>query len=203
MQEVALKVLPRKKEDGSPNRIRNAGFVPAVVYGHDIEGALALKVPARDLEKIVDETIYTKVINLQIEELGQEYKVMVKEIQRDPIKDRILHADFYRFSLEEEIETVVPIHVEGEEKVESRGGILQFGLRELEIRCLPTRIPEVIEVDVSDLEIGDSIHVSDLKVPEGVEVISDPDSVVVSVVAPALTGEEGEEEAGAAETPEA
>ncbi|MDN5292916.1 MAG: large subunit ribosomal protein [Eubacteriales bacterium] len=202
MQEVVLKVLPRKKEDGSPNRIRNAGFVPAVVYGHDIEGALALKVPARDLERIVDETIYTKVINLQIEELGQEYKVMVKEIQRDPIKDRILHADFYRFSLEEEIETVVPIHVEGEEKVESRGGILQFGLRELEIRCLPTRIPEVIEVDVSDLEIGDSIHVSDLKVPEGVEVISDPESVVVSVVAPALTAEEGEE-AGAAETPEA
>jgi large subunit ribosomal protein L25 len=116
--------------------------------------------------------------------------VLVKELQRDPVSARALHADFYAVDLEQAIQVAVPIHVKGTAPGVTNGGILDHALRELQIECLPRAIPDQILVDVSQLEIGMSLHVRDLVLPEGVKLMSDPDLSVVSVVVPAALEEE-------------
>jgi large subunit ribosomal protein L25 len=110
--------------------------------------------------------------------------VMLKEIQKNPVDREILHIDFYEVSLSKEIDVMVGIKVVGKAPGVEKGGILQEASRELEIRCLPTRIPNHIEVDVSTLDIGDSIHAEDLPLAEGIRVLSDPRLTLITVVPP-------------------
>ncbi len=127
---------------------------------------------------------------------------MIKEIQVDPVKQTILHVDFYAISMDKKISLEVPITLTGTAVGVSEGGILQQVRRTLEISCLPDRIPEALEIDVSNLAIGDSLHVSDLEIPEGIEVLAEERLTVVTVVPPTkveeiepeiLEEEEGEE----------
>jgi len=130
--------------------------------------------------------------------------VLIKEVQRDPITNAPLHADFFALDMTHTIDVEVPIHVTGTAVgVSLMGGILDHVLREIEVECLPGSIPDEIVVDVSALEIGDSIHIRDLVLPAGVELRSDPDLSVVSVVAPkAIEDELPEAEEAAAAAPE-
>ena len=132
-------------------------------------------------------------------------QVLLKELQRDPVSGDFLHADFFAVDLLNTIQISVPIHLEGTAAGVLMGGIVDHALRELEVECLPNAIPEEFTVDVSLLEVGQSIHVRDLGLPDGVTLISDADLSIVSVVAPAAaeeeapTDEESEEAAAAAE----
>ncbi len=120
--------------------------------------------------------------------------MLVKEIQRNPVTGAYMHADLFAVDLKEKIHVDVPVHLTGTAEGVTMGGILDHALRDLEVQCLPGAIPEEFSVDVSALEIGDSIHVRDLELPEGVELLVDPNLSIVSVVAPAAVEEEVPEE---------
>jgi len=201
MEKVILKA---DKRDGTGKKIakqlRSKGVIPANVYKNG-KGAQSIQLGEVELTNI----LHTKagenvIITLSIAGVkDNERTVVIKEIQRDAIKDRVLHVDFNEISLTEELRVDVPIIAKGEPVgVKAEGGILEHILWELEIECLPTAIPEKIEVDVSALKVGDSVFVKDISMAAGVKVLNDPELTVVIVKPPKVevVAAEVEEEAG-------
>ena len=192
MERVQLKAEIREEVGKKfTKRLRKEGCVPAVVYKEGKKTA-HLKVNEKDLLG----TLHTKaganvLINLKIDDgtkgkdKDKDHVVIVKEVQRHPIKDHLLHVDFQEISLTEKLTVDVPVVVKGEaEGVVKDEGILEHVLWEVKVECLPTDIPEKIEVDVAHMKIGDSILVKDLKVPPGVKVLADMEQTIISVVPP-------------------
>ena len=188
MEKVILKAELRKGTGKAvAKNLRNKNLVPANVYKGS-KGAVSLQVSGDDLTEV----LHTKagenvIITLKISgEAGAKDKtVLIKEIQREPIKDRILHVDFHEISLTEALKVNVPLASHGEPVgVKIDGGILEHVMWELQVECLPTSIPEKIEVDVSNLKIGDSIFVKNIVVPEGVKVLNDPELIAMIVKPP-------------------
>ncbi|MCK4428624.1 MAG: 50S ribosomal protein L25, partial [candidate division Zixibacteria bacterium] len=179
------------------------GMIPAVVYGAETS-PLPLEVEAKSFHALLRSGLGENVIvtlNIDDQENGDK-KVLIREVQRDPVWGNILHVDFQQISLTKKLTINVPIHLVGTSiGVQQDGGILQHVLRELEVECFPTDIPEKIEVDVTNLKIGDSIHVGDIKL-EKVEILSDPQGSIVSVVPPTVFKEPEVAPAAAAEEPE-
>lgn len=201
MEEIILEATLREEAGKSKVKpLRKSGFIPAIVYGEG-KKTVSIKVERRSVLRLIHEHhIENVIINLKIagdEKKAKDSAVIIKEIQRDPVRDDILHIDFNQISLTKEIKVKVPITAKGEPVgVKVDGGSLEHVIWELEIECLPTQIPPKIEVEVSQLKIGDAILVKDLTLPPGIKVLQDPDQVVVSVAAPvkeeaALTPEEG------------
>lgn len=166
--------------------LREQGIVPGIVYGRNT-ASLRIKFPRKALEKIM-----AGGRNTMIEvELGDRTEtVMVRELQRHPVKGEIEHVDFYRISLQETMELEVPIVLIGEAAGVKEGGILTPGLRLLTVECLPTQVPTKIEADVSGLEIGDKLTVADLKIPAEVKLLTETDEVVATVSAARVVVEE-------------
>lgn len=193
MAQNVLAAEPRERS-GKENarKIRRAGRIPAILYGRG-KPSVPLSLDPRDLEKLLQtsDAGLNTLIDLKLPKDGKkgEKVVLVKEIQRDPVRGFLLHVDLLELDLTETVEVSVPIHLTGKSKGVEMGGVLDHTLRELEIECLPRAIPDEIEVDVSQLEIGDVIHVSDLRLPEGVELRSDPELAVAHVFAPAAEEE--------------
>jgi len=187
-------------------RLRKQGIVPAVLYGVDMEN-LALGIDDKELNKV----LHGKggghaLIDLQVGRGSSEgpldKTVIIKEIQRDHLRDSILHVDFAAISLTEKLVTQVAVVDFGEAVGVTQGGILEHIIRELEVECLPTDIPEKISVDVSGLAIGKSIRVGDIASPPGVKILDDPSLIVITVSVPKVEVEKEEvaaEEAAAAE----
>lgn len=197
MAEIALVVQPRTEVGkNAAKKLRRQGLVPGVVYGPGRE-PVPVSVSDRDLMRVARIAGYTKLIDLDI--AGDKRVVLIKELANDPIKDSVIHVDFQEVRMDREIQTLVPIVFVGEDKRESDGGIISAGLRELAIRCLPSAIPDAIEVDISGMKIGDTLLVSDLSLPEGVICEDDPEEVVVSITVPDTVADEEETEAGEAE----
>jgi large subunit ribosomal protein L25 len=188
METVALNVRSREETGkGVARSLRRQAQLPAVFYGRGLQ-PVPLAVKAGEVDKLISSAAGENVlIDLNIERDGstQSHRAMIKEIQVDPLKQTILHVDFYAISMDEKISLEVPVTLTGEAVGVSEGGILQQVRRSIEINCLPDRIPEALEVDVSNLAIGDSLHVSDLGVPEGVEVLAEERLTVATVVPPA------------------
>ncbi len=174
---------------GIARRLRAAGRIPAVLYGKGREPR-ALSVDSGELERLLHTTGagMNTLIDLQGE--GGEEVVLVKELQREPVYGKYLHADFYVVDLTQTVDVQVPIHFVGKAAGLDMGGIIEHALREIELECLPRSIPEAIEVDVTSLELGDSIHVRDLVLPDGVSVRTDGDLSVASCVQPKVVEEE-------------
>lgn len=197
---------------GSARKIRASGRVPAVVYGRGRE-PMPITTDPRNLERILHKSDAGRntLIDLVVEgaSKGDATVVLVKDLQVDPVQGSLLHVDFNVVDLDEKVTVEVPVHLIGIPVGVSQGeGILDHTLREIEIECLPRNIPDSIEIDVSRLEIDDSVHVRDLTAPEGTEIVSDESLSVVSVVAPRaieeeVTPAEGEEAAAAEEGAEA
>jgi large subunit ribosomal protein L25 len=170
------------------NRLRAAGRIPAVVYGARGEGrtadAIAVAVDPRAVWRILrSESGANTLISLKVD--GRESRVMVKEYQLDPITHTLLHADFYQLAMDRAITVTVPIHVKGESRgVKTQGGLLDFVTREIEIECLPTDIPEHIDVDVTELLLNQSIRLRDLPESPKWKAVTDPDTMLVHVVMP-------------------
>jgi len=193
---VVLKAQPREDLTKSVTKeIRNAGRVPAVVYGQDKENK-TVSVDSVDLLKTVRDEGRNAVISLDIEN-GETIDVMAYEHQVDPLKGEVIHADFYVVNMQEEMDVEVALHLEGEAPGVKEGGVLQQPSFELQVRAKPADIPEGITADVSALEIGDSLSIADLKVEGKFEFLDDTETTIATVVPPTeeeeTTDEEGAE----------
>lgn len=203
METLTLEVEPREGTGKGPaRRARAQGRMPAVFYGAKTEGQ-NLTVDAREFGRRIANLEGTHLIELRssVSQLDKRM-VLLREVQHHPVTGAPVHADFYEVALDSAIVVRVPLHFEGKAAGVALGGILQPIIREMEVRCLPTAIPEFIAVDVSALAVHDALHVADLKLPEGVEVMIDEGETVVSVLPPTAEakgeGAEGAEGAVAA-----
>jgi large subunit ribosomal protein L25 len=175
--------------------MRRQGLTPANIYGHNVP-SLAIQLDTNELIRTLRHVPRTALMRLAVQGEAAPRPVLIRQIQRHPVDDAILHVDFYQVSMTEKMRTEVPVHVVGSTPaIDDLGGILVQELNTVEVECLPADIPAAIEVDLSKIEaIGESLHIRDLMVPANVTVHGDPDAVVARVAAPEL-----EEEAEAAE----
>jgi len=181
---------------GVARRLRRDDRIPAVFYGPNAKATM-LSVGYSDLKGIIKQNTSENIIlGLQIEsESGIESrKVMLKELQIDPIKDTYLHADFYEISMDKELTVDIPVHLVNTPIGVPKGGILQHVKREITITCLPDNLVDSLEVDVSGLDIGDSIHIRDIEIPEGITTAQEDHLTIAVVVAPSVIAEEEEVE---------
>ncbi len=187
MERVMLDASVRQsKGKTGARRLRHGGQVPAIVYGHGRE-PVAVSVESKALRAALHTHAGMNVlIDLDIRTNGTADKqlVIVKELQRNIFTHDIIHVDFQAISLEETLEAHVPIVLIGTPKGVVDGGVLDQHLREVLVECLPTQIPEHIEIDVTDLVVGRAVHVGDLRIPEGVALLTPPGEVVATVLAP-------------------
>lgn len=190
MATAQLSATPRASSGKGPARsLRSAGQIPGVVYGH-ARDPQPLTLDTREFEKLLTHiAAESTVIELSLD--GQTTKTLIREIQRHPFKRQILHVDFQELVAGEKVTVNIPIVLIGvPDGVRTSGGVLDQTLRELSIHVDPSAIPDHIEVDVMGLIIGHSIHVSELVLPEGVEVLSEPEASVCVVAAPRAVVEE-------------
>jgi large subunit ribosomal protein L25 len=183
-------------------RLRAQGLIPGVVYGGEGSGTPVAVNPKELMQILRSESGANTLINLKLD--GGESRVLLKEFQLDPVGHTLLHADFYRIALDKMLTVTVPVVLRGEAKgVKVQGGVVDFVHREIEVECLPTDIPERIEVDVSELMINDSIRVRDLAQSPKWKAISEPEMMIVHVVALKAEEEPAAAEAAVAAAPAA
>lgn len=202
MELIKLQSQPRSKTGNGPARVlRREGRIPAVLYGRNRSPEM-LSIDAKEFENALKQHRGGQVffnLTIEKEEASLSRPTMLKELQSHPVSGSFLHADLYEIDMNRKIHVNVPLVTKGTCKGVEMGGILQIVRRELEVLCLPIEIPEVLEVDVTDLEIGGAIHLQDIPVPANVEIPADVNFTVVTVLG--VRGEaagEGEEEAGEA-----
>ena len=202
MNRIALEVEQRTETGKGPSRrLRAAGKVPAVLYGKKAQ-PLSLTLNKLDLMKAVEKAGTNPIFQLNIKGAGgaATRRAILKERQIRPLDSTLLHIDFLEVSMDEALEVHVPIECEGTPVGVEKGGIFQQVVRELKVRCLPGDIPNVIKVDVTSLELGHAIHVSDLTLPSGVTAAEEPGTAIATVVAPRKEEEQAPEEAAPSES---
>jgi large subunit ribosomal protein L25 len=172
---------------GGARKSRAAGLIPGVLYGHG-EDPVAVSIEGRAFQLALHHHEGgNAIVNLAL--AGSEHTALIRDVQYDPINHAVLHLDFQRISLTEEVEVSVTVHMVGTPVgVKDGGGILETIVREVEVRCLPTAIPNAIDIDVTALNIGDSVHARDLSAP-GVTILTDPDATIATVVPPTVMEE--------------
>lgn len=183
MAEVTLEVS-RREASGKEiaKKLRRDGEVPGVVYGGRRE-PVAITVNRKAVADLIQKSDHgvRSIFLLKMAGTDQQRHAMIKDIQIDPISRRMTHIDFVRVMMDEVVRVTVPVHLSGTAKGVKEGGVLDWQMRELHVECLPNAIPDTIEVDVENIDVHDYVHVSDLKLPEGVKVLEDPERVVVGV----------------------
>jgi large subunit ribosomal protein L25 len=186
VSETALVVEVREAiGKGAVRKLRVAGRIPAILYGQGKE-SIPLTLDPRALDRVLRSSGANTLLDLTVEgrsDLGTPV-ALVKDLQRHPIRGTIQHADLYQVDLTKTVEVEVPIHLVGKPKGLDFGGLLEHMLREVKLECLPRSIPASIEVDVSNLEVGDVVHVRDLALPSGVSLVSDGDLGVAACALP-------------------
>jgi large subunit ribosomal protein L25 len=190
MATAQLSATPRDGTGkGSARTLRAEGKIPAIIYGHGRDPQ-PLAIETRELEKLLSKiSAESTVIELSLD--GTSARTLIREIQRHPFKRQILHVDFQELVAGEKVTVRIPIVLMGvPDGVRQDGGILDQTMRELEIEVDPSNIPNHVEVEVTSLKIGDSVHVADIKLPEGVELVGEADSTVCVVSAPRAVVEE-------------
>jgi large subunit ribosomal protein L25 len=205
VSELSLAVEIREQTGkGAARRLRAGGRFPAVVYGHGKE-TVPIEVNAGEFDKLIKtgHAGLNTLFSLKGDARVEGRTVLVKELQREPLKGTVVHVDLYEVNLQESIRVSVPIRTVGTPVGVGLGGLLEHVMREIELDCLPTAIPDEIVVDVTDLDIGDTIHVSGLDLPDAVEKHISDDLPVVSVVVAKVHELEEEEEAEEIEGEEA
>jgi large subunit ribosomal protein L25 len=200
--ETKLQAEPRSETGKGPaRRLRATGRVPATLYGHGVEPT-SISVSAQDLLHLFHQTAGASVlVDLKLD--GQELLTIVREVQRDHIHNRFIHVDFMAVRRDEKIVVNVELHETGDSAGVHAGGVIEHHLREVELRCLPANVPERLEFDITKLQLGESVRVGDLVPPEGVEILTDPDTMVLAVVEPAVMDTELDLGVAGEEAPEA
>ena len=188
MEKILIKADTRaEKGKSTARRLRKEGRIPAVLYGREVD-PLSISVSLKDWERLGKQLKRTVILNMEVHGLKKKAEhrpVMIKHVQTGVLKNEILHIDFLQVSMERTIEVEIPIHLVGRSKGETNDGIVDQHLRSIKVECLPTQIPEKIEVDISDLDIGDSYHVNQISIP-GIKLLEHLDVAVVTVIPPTV-----------------
>lgn len=189
--DISLSAELRESFGRKVKDLRAQDLLPAVVYGQKTEN-LALVLNFKEFEDVFKKTGESSLINLKIKDKEEELPVLIHSFQKDPLSGKIIHVDFYKPDLEKKVKAIVPLKIEGSSPaIKNLGGTLIKNLTEVEVKALPTNIPHEIIVNVDSLETaGSEIFVKDLNIPEGVEVLKDPEEVVVLVAAAVRVEEE-------------
>ena len=181
-EEIVLNVKRRNvSTKGELNKLRREGFVPGVFYYKDVEGAQYFYLPFSSLKPLVY-TTETHMVKLQFDD-GAEYQAVMKEVQFDPVSEQVLHVDFQGVKFGETITVQVPVVHVGQAIGLKEGGLLTQFIHKLDVECLPRQIPEKLEVDITDMKIGDTLHVRDLSF-ENVKILNPEDSIIFTIVPP-------------------
>jgi large subunit ribosomal protein L25 len=187
MVEMSLRADVRKRTGKSAAKaLRREGRVPAVIYGRDMRSQ-PIVISVKEWERLHKQLKGNAILKMELNESGvqREYPVMLKDIQRDILKDKVIHIDFLQVSMERKVEVEIPIVLIGEAKGQLNNGIVELHLRSIMVECLPAQIPEKVEIDITELEIGDSIHVKDILIP-GTRLLEGSDVAIVTVIPPTL-----------------
>jgi large subunit ribosomal protein L25 len=192
-QTHTLNATTRKRSGSAAlKKMRREGFVPAVLYGAT-EDNLNIKIETKRLVDLLHHTVGENLlVNLEIEGGGTKM-AMIKDIQHDPLSSAILHADFHAVSADQQVNANVPLELVGSAHGVKEGGVLQHQVHSLDVQCLPKDLPETIQCDVSELAIGDALHIRDLQLPDGVTTSLDGDVVVAIITEPRVGGDLEEE----------
>ena len=196
MEKIELKATIRKTMGNGPAReLRRQGLIPAILYGPKSE-PIMLSVVIREFENIIKTgNIGQMLLNLEIQNGKKQIKTaMIKELQTQPVTGNLLHIDFYEVAMDQKIRVSIPVVTTGEAVGVELGGILQVVRHEVDVFCYPNEIPESIEVDITNMEVGDSLHIGDVALDEAIELADEANFTVVTVLSPKVEEEEVEEE---------
>jgi len=197
MERLALEVEARdSRGKGAARKLRAKGLIPAVLYGAGSE-AVALQISGHVLEKATHIGA-NQLFDLSGTPAAKGKLVLLKELQRDPLSRRVVHCDFYAVDTTKKLIVQIPLHLTGKAVGVDLGGVLEPLIRDIQVSCLPLNIPSSLDIDVSALNIGDALHASDLALPEGVELLTEPGVTLVHVIAPRVEEEKPADEAAAA-----
>ncbi|NJS11819.1 MAG: 50S ribosomal protein L25/general stress protein Ctc [Microcoleus sp. CSU_2_2] len=197
---MELAIECQKRAEGSkPNALRRSGLIPAVLYGHKGSESISLTVKAKTVETLLKKHVVNNtLIDLSIPDLSWTGKTLLREVQVHPWKGFPYHLSFFAVGSQDSLEVELSLHFVGESVgVKLGGGILDTVLTQLAVKCKPDSIPEAIEVDISNLNVGDALHIHELSLPQGVVALGEPNQVVVSVLGTQASSEEETEEAAA------
>lgn len=178
------------------NKMRAQGNIPAVVYGQEI-GSIHVTVNEKEIVAAMKKNARA-ILEVALPS-NQTYPVLIQEYQRDSLSGKLLHIDFHQINMNQSIETMVTIHFTGDPSGVKEGGILQIETHSVQVRCMPKKLPDTIEVDISKLGIGDHLLISDLKVDKSVEIITEPTAMLVTILAVQKMDETLEPEAATAD----
>lgn len=178
MNQILSSDIRSSMGKGANNTIRKEGYIPGVIYGGNMN-SLPLKVDSKEVENFIRNNGNNGLLGLDVG--GVRYTVFLKEVQKDPLTNRIIHVDFQQVSQNQKINVSVPILLKGKSIIEKGGSIVQQQLRDIDVECLAQSIPEVIEFDISNFKPGDSLKVHDMEFGEEISVVQDPESIISSV----------------------
>jgi len=196
LEKIDLQASLRETVGNGPARVlRQAGRIPAILYGRNTEPVL-LSVNSKELEQVLGKGSFGQfILNLVIQNGKKVTKAaMIKELQTHPVSGQLIHIDFYEIDMKRQIKVMVPVVTTGKSIGVEEGGMLNIVRRELEVFCLPGDIPESFEIDISEMTIGDSVHIEDIPLGDNVEVAADVNYTVVTVLSPKIEEEEVPEE---------
>jgi large subunit ribosomal protein L25 len=193
---MEVSVECQKRPEGSkPGALRRSGLIPAVLYGHKGTESVSLTLPAKTAETLLKKaTVNNTLVQVNIPDISWNGKALLREVQTHPWKrSQVYHLSFFSVASQDSLEVTVPLHFLGQAAGIKSGGILDPVITEIQVLCAPGDIPESIDVDVSNLEIGDSLHVGDLILPQGITPMLEPETTIVIVGGYAGAQEETEE----------
>ena len=196
MEKIELKVTIRKTTgNGAARELRRGGMIPAILYGPKAEPVM-LSVTTKELENILmTSNIGQVLLDLLIQNGKQQSRTaMIKELQTQPVSGSLLHVDFYEVAMDQKIKISIPVMTKGQSKGVEEGGVLQLVRHEVEVFCFPNNIPESLEVDVTDMNIGDSLHINEASIDEAIELVDETNFTLVTILSPKAEEEEVVEE---------
>ncbi|MBE9126189.1 MULTISPECIES: 50S ribosomal protein L25/general stress protein Ctc [unclassified Coleofasciculus] len=194
----------QKRPEGSkPKALRREGLIPATLYGHDGAESVALTVSAKAAETLLKnaDVINHTPIQVTIPDLPWSGKALLREVQTHPWKKFLYHLSFFSMASQDSVKIGVPVHLLGTAAGVKKGGVLEHVMNEVQVECSPNNIPESIEVDVSNLELGESLHINEIVLPEGVTISDDPQRTVVNILGTSALASDSSEDSTASEAP--
>lgn len=184
-----------RPEGINPRALRRQGLLPVALYGHKGAESLSLTMPTKDAQTLLKKAaINNTLVDVKVPEISWNGKALIREVQAHPWKRTLYHLSFFNVASDQKVELVVPIIIVGEAIGVKEGGILESAFTELNISCAADKIPESIEIDVSNFEMGSNLHVGEVVLPDGVTVLDDGEQTLFSIVAPAKIAEDSAEE---------
>lgn len=172
-----------RPEESKPRALRREGLIPAALYGHKGAESMSLVAKAKDVEILLkNASVNNTLVEVNVPEASWKGKALIREVQKHPWRPDIYHVSLFAVAGQDSVEVVVPINLEGEAEGVREGGLLEQIITELTIQCPPSQIPEVINIDVTEMPIGTTLHISELNLPEGVSASDDPERTVLTIV---------------------